>query len=102
MTEPLQTIFARGDAQLDARTKRDHPALPFDDVKQLLPNQWVALQVTGLGHPRGGLVGRVFAHGNTREMVEGKLRQVREKYPAARCGIRFTGRSILPKGTIFV
>ena len=102
MTESLQTIFARGDAQLDARTKRYHPALPFDDIKQRFPNQWVALQVTGLAHPQGGFVGRVFAHGETREMVESKLRQVREKYPAARCSILFTGKSILPKGTIFV
>ena len=102
MTEPLQAIFARGDAQLDARTKRDHPALPFDDIRRRFPDQWVALQLTGLGHPQGGFVGRVFAHGETREMVESRLRQVKEKYPAARCSILFTGRSILPKGTIFV
>jgi hypothetical protein len=102
MTEPYQDILDRVDSLLDEQTKRDHPALPFDDIKAQFPEQWVAMHLTGLCHPRGGWVGRVFAHGKKLEIVENKAAEVEQKNPAVRCSFILTDKSIPPPGPIFV
>jgi len=102
MNEPLPVILERADALLDVETKRKHPALPFEDIRTQFPDQWVAIHVVTIGNPRGGWVGRIFAHGPKSNIVEREAAKIEQKNPAVCCSLYFTGDSYFPPSMVFV
>jgi hypothetical protein len=89
--ERLQSTLEKVDATLPEELREEHPARLLKEIKEVHPNQWIALQPTRVGPGLGILEGRVFSVATERDPVEARVDELRQDFPKLSVRAYFTG-----------